>query len=82
MNNLKFDLEKYRKKPEKKMAHSEWQDRASKAVEQMKTPKRYISQVYKFFKKDRTKAEQALRYIQERKDIHTPTRYFIWLMTH
>lgn len=82
MERIKINIDRYRAKPTKKLAAFEFQDAASKAIKILHTPPRYISQVFKFYKKDRIKAEQSLRYIQERNDIHTPTRYFIYLMTH
>ena len=80
MEKLQINLNKYKKKTN--LAANEWQDRCAKVCDNLKVPKSKRSQFFKWFKRDRSKAESSFRYIEERGDIKTPWKYFCWLMTH
>ena len=80
MDRISFNPSKYRQKT--KLAANEWQDRAAKVIKDLDIPEKQRSQIFRWFKMQRTKAESSYRYIQERKDIKTPFKYFCWLMTH
>ena len=80
MDRISFNPSKYRQTT--KLAAFEFQDRAAKVIKDLGIPKEKSSQVFKWFKTQRNKAESSYRYIQERKDIKTPFKYFCWLMTH
>ncbi|HEB28732.1 MAG TPA: hypothetical protein ENI05_13330 [Porticoccus sp.] len=78
MNNLNFNLNKY-KKPNKLAVH-EFQDRAAHMCEQMSVPKNKVSSIMKAVKKQRIKAEDAFDYIQRHEDIKVPYLYFLKMM--
>lgn len=80
MEQISFNLDRYKVK--KNLAAYEWQDRAAKVCTDLGFPKNKCSQVFKWFKTDRTRAESAYRYITDRGNITTPWKYFIWLMVH
>jgi len=64
------------KKPKKRLAAHEWQDRASQVAKHLEAPRNKVSQIMRAFKINRTtKAESTIRYMQD-KGIKN-TNYFL-----
>lgn len=79
MDRISFNPSKYRQKT--KLAAHEWQDRASIVIKDLGIPKDKRSQIFRWFKMQRTKAEGHYRYLLDNpKDNNF--RYFAYLMTH
>ena len=79
MDRLKFNPSKYRQKT--KLAAFEFQDRAAKVIKDLGIPEKKRSQVFRWFKIQRTKAEESYRYLLDNpKDNNF--LYMSWLMTH
>lgn len=80
MQQISFNLDRYKLK-EKSTAY-EWQNRALEVIQTWKIPTKKHSSIFRIFKNNRSKAEAAFRYIQDRGNIKTPYKYFLWLITH
>ena len=79
MDRISFNPSKYRQKT--KLAHTEWQDRASTVIKDLGIPEKQRSQVFRWFKIQRTKAEESYRYLLDHpKDNNF--LYMSWLMSH
>ena len=79
MDRISFNPSKYRQKT--KLAAFEFQDRAAKVIKDLDIPEKQRSQIFRWFKIQRTKAEESYRYLLDHpKDNNF--LYMSWLMTH
>jgi len=77
----RVDFNTPRIKPKIKLAAFEWQDRAAKVIKDLGIPEKKRSQIFRWFKTQRTKAESSYRYLIENPK-NDNFRYMAYLMTH
>ena len=68
-------------RPKEKLAAYEWQDACAKVCKSLKIPNNKRSQMFKWFKTNRTKIEAVTRYVMENPK-RDNFKYIAWMMSN